>query len=325
MKKSFLFLSVLGFLVLGCGGGSSSNVSSVSIPNWFINSPQNSATSIYGAGSGYNLKEAKASALNDMASRLVVSVSSKINTSKKTSSGSYGSSYEKDTKQNIELEVKSIKFQNAKVTNNALIGGEFYVVMEANRHEVFGEKKKEFDSLDRDIEKRYQNASSLKPLEKIGALESIVPNITKAKNKSYVLNALDSGFNITKLENKYNDYILEISKEKSTLVLGVKSNSDVFKSEFLSFLSSNGYKTGSNANSFVTIKNQNQFSEFRGWHISKSITSIDSVSSGKSVSSSVVKSTGRSSSSKESAYVSSSRSFAKSLKKIGINKILFGK
>jgi len=260
-----------------------------------------------------------------MASRLIVSVSSTIDSTKTTTSGSYGNSYDKETKQNIKLEVNKIKFQNAKIIKNALVGSQYYVVMEANRYDIFSEKKKEFDSLDRDIDKKYQSSSSMKYLEKIGFLLNVKPSINKAKNQIHILNALNKSFDTRQFEDKYNDYALEITKEISSLVIDVNSNSEVFKKEFLSFLSKNGFKSGGNANSIITINNSNQFSKYRGWSIAKSVTSIEVKSSNKNISSNVIKSTGRSSSSKESAYVDSSRKFSNKLNKLGINKILFGK
>ena len=124
----------------------------IEIPQWYLNSPANTGLFLYGSGDGENLEAAKSNALNNMAAGLVVSISSSLQTTTKTSVLNGKDSYSKDISKDVKVEVQKIKFTNAIVKNSQLINGRFYVLMQVNRIDLFIQKKSEFDTRDNRID-----------------------------------------------------------------------------------------------------------------------------------------------------------------------------
>ena len=76
MLQTVFNILFMGFIFSGCINNANK---SSTIPNWYLSSPQNNLNFIYGVGEGKNIDEAKQNALNDISSRLIVSVSSVVN------------------------------------------------------------------------------------------------------------------------------------------------------------------------------------------------------------------------------------------------------
>ena len=55
-----------------------------------------------------------------------------------------------------------------KLKKSLKVSDSFYVLMKVNRQELFENKKKEFDIIDRRLDEQYNSLSSLPKLEKIG-------------------------------------------------------------------------------------------------------------------------------------------------------------
>ena len=170
----YILYFIFPLLFSGC---ISSKVENQNIPKWYINAPQNNNLFLYGVSNDYNIKDAKANALNDMASRLMINVSSTFHQNIKTSSNLYT----KDISQDVKLEVENIKFTNAKTIKNKLINNQFYVVMRVDRKDLFKETFKAFKLLDTKIEKSKINLKEKSILEKIHYLQDFISNFNRGK------------------------------------------------------------------------------------------------------------------------------------------------
>ena len=73
----------------------------------------------------------------------------------------------------------------------------------------------------------------------------------------------------------------------------------------------------------ICVNNKAKYSITRGWNIAKVSTTLSVISNGKIVSNKIINTVGRSSTSKQSAKQSASKSFIKKIKKEGINRIIF--
>ena len=150
-----------------------------SIPNWYLKAPQNSSEYIYGTGESNSIDNAKNEALNNMSARLVTSVGSSLKSTTKSSSDG---TYSKDVSKQLKVEVQKIRFANATIEKNAVVGNNFYVLAKVDRIELFNTKKKDFNVLNTRIDTRYKQLESMPKLEKINGLSQLYPNLIKAKN-----------------------------------------------------------------------------------------------------------------------------------------------
>ena len=100
LKKQLLLMCSLIILVFSGCSSNKQDSASYDIPSWYLNTPNNSAVYLYGAGEANNLEESKNIALNNLASKLSVNVSSVINTYKNATTDESGNSvYNKDISQ----------------------------------------------------------------------------------------------------------------------------------------------------------------------------------------------------------------------------------
>ena len=314
----YILYFIFPLLFSGC---ISSNIESSNIPKWYINAPQNDNLFLYGISNDYNIKIAKANALNDMASRLMVNVSSTFHQNIKTSSNIYT----KDISQDIKLEVENIKFTNAKTIKNKLINNQFYVVMRVDRKDLFEETFKAFNLLDIKIEKSKIYLKEKSILEKIHYLQNLYPTLIKAKKSAYILYAINNDFNYDYYLSKYDDMIDDILKLKDLVIIDINEDkNNLFKEEFISLLNKNYFKvSNSNANVQINIKSMARDSLFKGWYISKITVTISIETNGKNISNKIFNIIGRSSSSKINALANAKFNFKNEIDKMGLDSILF--
>jgi hypothetical protein len=329
IAKGLVLAISSGVIFTGCVKmpTSSSKAQSTSIPNWYINSPSNNAQYLYGTGESGSVNSARDEALNNMSARLVTSVGSSITKTTKASSSSDGSSsYSKDVSKQLKVEVQNIKFTNAKIEKNAVVGNNYYVLAKVDRVELFNSKKKDFSVIDTKIDTRYKQLQSFKKLEKINALTQLYPDIIKAKKLAFVSYAINNSFDYAPYHTKYDKMIDEINSLKDSLTISVSTNLSerYFADELISALNSQNYKT-KDGSSDVSIKvnNKVRYSVARGWQIAKVSTTLSVVSHGRVISNTTINSVGRSSSTKANALDGASKHFKTELAKKGLNSILF--
>ncbi len=319
MKYLFIILIIL---FNGCIGTKDKNIN---IPAWYINTPKNNNTFIYGSSNAYDLNEAKINALNDMASRLVVTVSSTINKHTTNSTIDLQKSYSKDVSQDINLEVEKIKFTNAIIEKNQLINNQFFLVMKVNRQQLFQQNLKDFTIIDEKIKNKLNSLSTLTTLIQIYQLQNLYPTLIKAKKQAYVLYAINNSFNHNKYISEYDDAINTISKLKNTITINVQEdNNNLFKEEMINLLNKASYKTiNAQANTNIKLKSIIIHSIYKGWNIAKATITISIKTDNKNISNKTLNIIGRSSSNEQNALANARLNFKRKINEIGLDYILF--
>lgn len=327
-KKSIATLS-LAVAFSGCIGGFGGK-QEVPLPTWYLVAPTNTTQFLYGEGEGASLEEAKKNALNTMASGLVVSVSSTMQTSTKSTTSATGSSYSKDVSKDVKVEVQKIKFTNATVKNSEMINGKFYILMQVNRQELFAQQKGEFDSKDNRIDVLFSSLDGKAKLDQIHILQDMYPLLKEAKAQTIVLNAINNNFPYATYTKKYDSYIDRLDDIKSNCVIHIASNANTkyFSDNLIDLLNQNKFKISSNASNSdieIQIDSSPKYSIASGWHIAKVSTTLSVLSSGKVVSNKIITSVGRSSSTPESALEDASKKFREELLKQTLDSVIFAK
>jgi len=327
-KNIVTLLLIIGFIA-GCAQNTLLEKKENSIPLWYLNTPINNSQFIYGTGTALTIDDAKANGLNDMASRLVVSVGSTISSITKTSQDNSSSSYSKNVSKNIKVDIEKIKFSNAITEKNEYIQNNFYVLMKVDREELFSNKIKEFNVNDHRIETKITSLKKYAKLEQITILQTIYPIIIKAKKEAIILNAIKNSFNQAPYIKKYDSYIDMIDELKNNSKIMVKTNDKkkYFSDVLVDMLNQKQFKVSNNSQSdiIISLNNKIKYSIARGWNIAKVSTTISVISNSKIISNKIITTIGRSSTSKESALENASVDFAKQLQKQTLDKIIFQK
>lgn len=300
------------------------------IPSWYINAPVNNTAFIYGEGeSSVSLNDAKNNALNSMASKLVVSVASSISSRTTTSKNIDENNYSKDVTKDVKINVERIKFTNASTEKSININKHYYVLMKVNREELFMNKKKEFDIRDSKIMTKYNSLKKYGKLDQIYILKTLLPLIRESKVQSIVLNAINNNFDQAPYIQRYDSIIDKINELKNDLTIMVKTNDrkKYFSDSLINMLNQKQYRVSYTQNSDVIISLQNKvkYSMARGWNIAKVSTTISIMSNSKIISNTIIKSVGRSSTSKESALENASENFVDQIEEQTLAKVIFSK
>ena len=329
LKKSFYSLGIASFVLLmnGCMGSSQPQYKSpqVSIPNWYINAPSSNYINLYGIGQGETIEEAKNNALNSISSKLLVNIDSTLETTKISSQDSYS----KESKQNIKVEVEKIQYTNTEIEKNILINDNYYLLVKVSRTKLFEENKKKFDLINSKLDKNYQELSKKSIFSKIIELTEMKPDITTNEKKALVLYAINNDFDYSSYLKKYSSYLNEIDTLKDTIKINVTSNNNkyYFLDELIDLINTNKYTVSKSANSDIkiNINNKIRYSKARGWIIAKVSTTLTVYQNNKIFSNRIIKSIGRSTSSKENALEDASVSFSDEIKELTLDNILYYK
>lgn len=316
------------FLFIACANQPSLETNtSNEIPAWYLNPTANSKVFLYGVGEGKSLQEAKNSALNDMASRLSVTVNSNVNQYKQSVSynNSLGS-YQKNITENINVAVKAINFTNASIEQSNVVANSFFVLMKVSKQELFNSYKIAFDLSENTINTTLASNKNKPFLEQISTLQTLNDTIEKARSQALILNAINNTFDSNAYLMHYNTIQNNAASLKDQLRIKLSTNltQKLFANEFIDVLNQDGYKIASTQpNVEIQLNSTLNDSMALGWYIVKATTTISVISDGKIVSNNNISSVGRSSSSKENALVNASKTFKLEVLKKGINSILF--
>lgn len=328
-KIFFSFFSCVLFGSLYCYADASDQKKYFEIPQWYLNSPVNTQLFLYGSGEGDTLETAKLNALNNMASSLVVFVSSSFKTNIKSSIIDGKETYSKNVSKDLKMEVQKIKFTNATVKNSQFADGKFYVLMQVNRLDLFSQQKVEFDEKDNKIDSMYASLGKKSKLSKIYILQDVYLLVKDAKSKAVILNAINNDFSYSFYFQKYDKYISMIDDIKNSAIINIDTNlpEKYFTDQLIDMLNINKFtisKNNSLADILIKLNIQPKYSVTNGWNIAKIAVTLSVISENKIVSNRVINVIGRSSVSQESALENGSKQFREELENITLDKVIFG-
>lgn len=325
-KYLTLLIIFLTFLISGCSPLKQSNAAQ-DIPSWYLNAPNNNTSYLYGTGQGDTVDESKNMALNNLASKLSVNVSSVISSYKSVTSSNNGNSdYSKDVSQDVSVEVEKMRFANYEVEKSIQQGNYFFTLVKVSRTKLFNEKYKEFELLDSAISKQLNIINNKPILEQIQALQNLYPKLNTAKKDAFILYTIKNNFDYAQNLMLYDNAIdkINILKDKITINVTTNEESKFFFNEIIQLLNENKYKvSNTNDDTQIKIKNVTRYSIAKSWHIAKVSTTLTSISNDKTIANTTINSVGRSTSSQENALASAALHFKKQVYDIGLENILF--
>jgi len=173
------------------------------LPSWYITPKSSDQQNLYGVGEGYTLAEASKSALNNLASKLMTSISSE--SSVLLESNKYATN--EQSRQKISEVVAKITFNNYQLSNSVAFGGRIYTEIAVNRDGFIADYNQKLSGLNQEMVDIFSKAQSKTILEKLNDLEAVNNLSFEAQSISQILNSLGSNqSNFKNNINLYNSY-----------------------------------------------------------------------------------------------------------------------
>ena len=193
--KKWIFLLILFFLS-ACG--------SPDIPKWYVNTPKDNSLYFYATAEGYSKQNAIKNALNDIASRINVKISSNFVINR----GIHNKKTYNEIYQQINTQISNVSFNNYEILKTEKQEDKYYVLLRVN-------KQKLIKSLKTKINLKFQNLNfnNQSPIKKVISAYKILNSLKKIKSDVFILESLGININpyitkIEKLENKAKEIII---------------------------------------------------------------------------------------------------------------------
>jgi len=319
MVRRWLIMGIFLFLS-GCVGGGPS------YPDWFSEAPLDNDRYIYGMKEGSNKEEAISRALNEIASKIHVSVesSSSLNVNIKTTNDD--EVYTKDSTQEIKNHVQKIEFSNYRVKQEKKLSDERYVVLVEVDKEL--NAKLLLERIDTEISKYNQllNGDHSNPISTVKEYHKAIDQIKKC---DLVDGSVVKSFNPASSVEDRIAKLLQIKKAmeqyQSNILFGVTGNNKAYQDVLVKQIASKGFKT-TEGQANITIEMQAQEKELKvlGNKILKSSIQMVVKSGGNIIGQSRISVGAKSRSSYDQAREFALRNFERRLKEEKIIENLLG-
>jgi len=187
--KKWLFLIILIFLS-ACG--------SPEIPKWYVNTPKDNSLYFYATAEGYSKQNAIKNALNDIASRINVKISSNFVINK----GIHNEKTYNEIYQQINTQISNVSFNNYEILKTQKRDDKYYVLVRVNKQKLIKSLKTKTDLNLQNL--KFDNQT---PIKKVISAYKILNGLKKLKSDVFILESLGHDINpyvikIEKLENK---------------------------------------------------------------------------------------------------------------------------
>lgn len=303
MLKKISILLIFSGIFINCN-------KTVKYPSWYMIPPQNDNISIYGTGEGFDVDDARRSALSNAASKLQVSVGSEF--SSRADEDSLG--YSASSSMKVSSSVAKISFNNYEVIKNEkLTNNNNVVLIKIDANKFIDGMKNEILTLEERIKtylktpvstkfKRYVDLN--KGMKDLDDIKAKIKLISLIQNANYEGNSA-----LYELISK------EYSISSDSLSFTVVSNDQTLQNVIEKIISkSNISLNGSNAIK-ISANTDVRYTEINGGRFAKAETKISVIDlSGKTITSKVINSNGSSVVSNDAARKSAMDSIEKEIK-----------
>lgn len=216
----FFLISVFVYTSLstGCMKKDTVKITKTQIPEWFINSPQDSQNVFYGVGKGRSKEEAKNTALNDIASRISVTIQSTLSSEKEQRISKGEESFISNSQQNLLAQVKAMEFSNYIISDMVIQEGFTYVLVNVDRKALYHKNKKKLDSKMSVLQAKWGRYNTLHAFNRFDEIKQIKSLIDEVQVKLPIITAISDKFKDEEYRKKLEDYLDEMSYLKDRVV-----------------------------------------------------------------------------------------------------------
>ena len=188
------------------------------VPEWYVNPPKNDAAYLYGVGEGYNIDNASKVALKNLSSKLMVTISSKSELTRKENTYDYV----EESNQKINEEVPNLTFNNYVVQKNEYKNGIIYVVVAVDRSQFINDNMKDLNRINARIGNLDVDSKNEHILFRRQNLIEINKLSKEAEKITRILGSLTSNVNTDKDIKNYLEHQKELDTVNDKIVFFVK-------------------------------------------------------------------------------------------------------
>lgn len=236
-----IFFSIFFVACFGINKDEISQNNSLKYPSWYLNPPLNDEK-LYGVGVANTKQEAILNALDDLSSRLMLTIQSNQEISLK-SFRDYREYVSKTTTFNINTKSEKLTFKDYKIEDFYSFQKEIFYLISIKKSDLINSLNSQISNLydEYEIIKRSNDDILNKNIKYKELLEKFYININKAE-------LLESLQNKNKSENRYIKTIQKIEEEiknsisKISFFIKSDDNSEIFKEVFKNSLNKKSYK-----------------------------------------------------------------------------------
>ncbi|MCT7443783.1 LPP20 family lipoprotein [Aliarcobacter cryaerophilus] len=237
-----IFFSIFFVACFGINKDEISQNNSLKYPSWYLNPPLNDGNILYGVGVANTKQEAILNALDDLSSRLMLTIQSNQEISLK-SFRDYREYVSKTTTFNINTKSEKLTFKDYKIEDFYSFQKEIFYLISIKKSDLINSLNSQISNLydEYEILKRSNDDILNKNIKYKELLEKFYINLNKAE-------LLESLQNKNMSENRYIKTIQKIEEEiknsisKISFFIKSDDNSEVFKEVFKNSLNKKSYK-----------------------------------------------------------------------------------
>lgn len=248
MPEFFSRLLLL-LLMLPAGGFiDSAQASNSALPIWIAQPPSDTPNTMWGTGEGSDLDSAKRSALKDIAAKLRVAISARVESTVTVSLNSV----DKFARTRMIEDVQRTEFKNYKLEKSEIFGNIFYALVSVDRRIFIAEAEQKLAAAENEIAIRLAGSEAGPGIERFIAQQKALPWLEKAVASAQLLAAADPKFDGLRFIN----HEVALAKAKSSakeLIFEIKSadnNPDVAKT-LRNFLNESGMRIGNGGTALI--------------------------------------------------------------------------
>jgi hypothetical protein len=296
-----------------------------SVPKWFSNPKQNDSQNLYGTASANTLEEATKYALADLASRLIVSISSESQLTREENQQSFN----EEMKQKVQQSIEKISFSNYQVTKSAQEDQKFFVEVSVEKDPFISEQQDRVQFLQKKISDLDNLLPSANFLQKHITLNKIIPLVQELELKTRIINGAGAEANLSGVLDMLAKYQNELNKSTiSAEFYFDKSSNTKLVNVVKPFLNKDGFTISMVENNSsqkqikLIAKYNSSYNFLYNTHIVKVKINFENMVQNKTIASNLFEITGNSAISEEEAINSALQIFKQQIEKNGILNIL---
>lgn len=217
-------------------------------PEWYTQAESDTAGAFYGVGEGESLEDATKAALNDIASKIAVTVQSKYKSEQKLNNSEYSNVAENT----IVANVKKMKFNNYQIVKKASSSDTYYALVKVDRMLLADEKTTELDSIAQKLESEYAEAEQASEIERLRKLIVMEDDISAMNEKTFLLKSIAPNSDSSKYVKLYDKLTTAFVKTKSSISISILAADNIAKhyvKVFAKKISARGIKVGGSKSS----------------------------------------------------------------------------
>ena len=248
--------SVLGGLVLLAllGGGCASIgglTGGSAAPAWVLQPPADTAEAWWGVGEGRDRDAAKGAALRDVAARLRVGISGKLDTQVSETNGKV----DRRASARVSEEVARTEFRNYTIEQTAQSGKLVHVLVKVDRRAFVTDVRAAIEPLDAAIRQGTANLDSASPIERFVTLRKLGPTLDKASAQAQLLVGAENGGKGLALLDRYRTLQQQTTDAASALVfkLDAKPRDADIATAVGTLMNENGMRADASASATGTV------------------------------------------------------------------------